>query len=167
MPGPAPALAAPQNTTLAPAPMAPVTVVCDVERTQAGTSLGVGLFLDRALLDDPGCYLDDLFGDVLANASSVLVEIEWTPQPSMTGAQAWFEASDCPSTPLEPCPLPAGQATASPLRLTLEGIVFATHAQADLGLQVAAQGAVVQQPFTVHLTLFEQPLVPADYTALG
>lgn len=151
----------------APPALEPVTVVCDVVRTQAGTSLGFGLFLDRAVLDDPGCYLADLFGGDLDKAASVLVEAEWAPQPSMTGANAWFEASDCQSTPLEPCGLPSAQSTSSPLRMTLEGDAFAAHAGSELGLQVAAQGVVVQQAFKVHLTLFEAPAVPADFSALA
>lgn len=125
------------------------------------------MFVDRAVLDDPGCYLDDLFGSAMADAASLLVEIEWSAQATMTGANAWIEASDCQSTPLAPCPLPSAQGTTSPLRLTLEADEFAAHAEANLGVQVAAQGVVAQQEFTVHLTLFAQRVVPLEFSALA
>lgn len=154
------------NATQPPPVRDPVTVTCDVVRTQLGTPLGVGLYADRVVLEDPGCYLDELFGPAMQDTGSVLIEITWTPQASMTGADAWVEADDCQSTPLEPCELPYGTASASPLVLRLEGDDVARHKDANLGVQVAAQGVAVQQAFTVHLTSFAQVQVPDGFSAV-
>lgn len=166
--------------TLAPTPAAPsapalpppVTATCDVTRTNAGTGLGYGVYLDRALSDNglagpTSCRLDDLFPDGHDWANSALVEVEWTPGPGMTAGDAWIESSACQSTPLDPCPAPYGSSASSPLALAVEGDDYALHAPADLAIQVAAEGLAAQQAFHVTVTLFANATVDDGFSAVG
>lgn len=144
---------------------APRTALCDVVRNNLGTPVGLGLYADR-IVGDTGCVLADLFGD-LAGAGSLLVEVTWTPGPGVLGADAWFESDACIATPLAPCQLPRATKSAGPLSLVLEGDTFLAHRDAALEVQVAGQGAAVQQAFQVHATLFANATVDAGFTALA
>lgn len=153
----------PPVPALPPVP-APQTQTCDGVRSNAGTSAGLGLYVDRAVTDS-SCFFEGTFSD-LSWARSTLVEVEWTPQPGMTAGDAWFESDDCASTPLEPCDLPKEASASSPLSMALEGEEFLEHIDANLEVQVAVQGAAAQQAFRVHLTLFANATVDAGFTAI-
>lgn len=143
----------------------PETAVCEVVRSNAGTPAGLGIYADRGLSSQTGCVFADLFDD-LAWAGSALVEVEWTPQASMTAADAWFESDNCVASPTEPCTLPKERDASSPLALALEGDDFLGNIAENLEVQVAAQGVVAQQSFTVHLTLFANATVDPGFTAI-
>lgn len=153
-----------------PIVLRPVTATCDVTRTNAGTPAGLGVYGDRFLADNglgpaTECALDTLFSNHTW-AHSLLVEVEWTPGPSTTAADAWIESTACQPTPTNPCPAPYESSPTSPLTLVVEGDDFATHAPADLLIQVAGEGLAAQQSFHVSVTLFANATVDADFTAL-
>jgi hypothetical protein len=163
----------PQMVQALPAPLpAPQSATCDVTRTNAGTPAGVGVYFDRALADNglsgpTSCSLDDLFENH-AWANSTLIEVEWTPGAGMTGGDAWIESTACAgATPVAPCDAPLAHSPTSPLTLKVEGDDFATHGNAAMTIQVAAQGAAAQQAFQVTVTLFANATVDEGFTALG
>lgn len=148
-----------------PAVPAPVSATCDVTRTNLGTPVGFGLYADR-IVADTGCFLDELFADH-AWAQSALVEVEWTPGASTTAADAWIESDECIPSPTAPCDAPRATSAASPFSVLVEGDDYAKHAPANLEVQVAGQGAAVQQAFKVTITLFANATVDAGYSALA
>lgn len=153
------------NVTKAPPLPPPLTVDCDVVRSNVGTPVGAGVYADR-FLGEPGCFFDDLFPDH-AWSRSALIEIEWTAQPGMTGADVWFESDNCQVSPTQTCGLPQATSPTAPLSVKLEGDDFGDNIDAHLQVQVACQGAAYQQPFKVHVTLFANATVDEGFSALA
>lgn len=156
---------APAPAQEAPAEPDPVTAVCTTTRTNVGTTTGYGLNVDRAVLGIDECPLEPLFDGNISWARAALVEATWTRQATQTGTDLWIESDACmPSIPPASCTQPHAMGADSPLRLELsEQELRDLEGQRAL-VMVAGQGVVVDLEYTLHVTLFAGPDVPAGFT---
>jgi hypothetical protein len=113
-----------------------------------------------------------LEGDLSALRGAV-VEIVWTPGPTMTGAQLLIQSDSCwQGTRLgaagpesSACDQGNLQGTTSPLRFEVTQADLAEYGRDNLTAMVLAHGATASQAFTFYVTLFEAT-PPAGFTAM-
>ncbi len=149
-----------------PAVPPPVVAECAQTRTQAGTPLGYGAHVDRALLGIEDCILNEMFTDDLTAFASGLVEVTWSDlQATATNVNAWVESSDCQAGPLAGCGLPYETGTTAPLQIVLDRDFLEEWGESELALLAAAEGVAVQQEFRFYVTMFPGDM-PPGYTAV-
>lgn len=168
----APASSSSQVASAAATPEAPVapllanvTASCDGERTAVGSGQGYGVNYDASDF----CHLDAMFDLSPTLYAAGLVEIAWASlQATTTEVRASIQSADCTDSPIpgQSCSLGNAVGTASPLRIELDAATLLEHGDKDLAVSVSITGAAAQQPFTVHVSLFNTPRIPSDYTAL-
>lgn len=150
----------------APPALEPVTVVCEITRTNIGTTTGYGLNIDRAAIGIDECPLEGLFDGNTTWAMAGLVEATWTNQPSQTGTDLWVESDACQVTlPPAPCDFPSTMGTTSPLRLELDGEALRGVEGQNALVMVSGQGFVMDLTYTLHITLFPDA-IPDGYSAI-
>lgn len=152
-----------------PAPVAldPVTVVCEITRTNIGTTTGYGLNLDRAAFGIDECPIEGLFNGNITWAMAGLVEATWTNQPSQTGTDLWIESDACQvNLPPAPCDFPSTMGATSPLRLELESEALRGVEGHNALVMVSGQGFVMDLTYTLHITLFPDA-IPGGFTAIA
>ena len=156
----------PAAPTAAPDPV-PVTVTCELRRTNIGTTTGYGLNIDRAVLGISECPMEELFGGNTTWARALLVEATWTTQPTQTGTDLYIESEACPpQIPPNGCQQPGVMGTASPLVLVLDEAELRRHEGQDALVMASGQGFVNDISYLLHLTLFPGD-IPAGFTAVA
>lgn len=116
------------------------------------------------------------FFEVASNFTGVVVEVEWAAtSPLSEQLSVWVRPSDAgnipPNDPVEflIAGPPLAQADgASPLRLALPLDAFPEEGEYEIVVRASAQpvGVAVEQPYTLHLTLFEDVAFDEAFTAL-
>ncbi len=156
-----------EQAPVAPAAVEPVTVICEITRTNIGTTTGYGLNIDRVATGIDECPLEGLFDGNTTWAMAGLVEATWTNQPSQTGTDLWVESDACQfSLPTAPCDVPHTMGSASPLRLELAGEDLRGVEGQNALVMVSGQGFVMDLTYTLHITLFPDA-IPDGFTAVA
>jgi hypothetical protein len=172
-PVPSAAALSSSGSSAAPAPVPPppavYTGVCE---DSAGISYGlpnVGGSGEPAVCP----FATALAGD-LSVLQGAVIEVVWTPGPTMTGAQLLIQSDSCwQGTRLgasgpesKACDQGNLQGATSPLRLEVAAVDLAEYGRDNLTAMVLAHGATTSQAFTIYVTLFEAT-PPPGFTALA
>ncbi len=144
----------------------PVTVTCEITRTNVGTTTGYGLNIDRVATGIDECPLEGLFDGDISWSQAGLVEATWSAQASQTGTDLWLESGACPPPQLpDGCTPPHTMGASSPLRLELTADELRAAEGQDALVMVSGQGFVNELTYTLHVTLFPDA-IPAGFTAV-